>query len=943
MIQTLHKLCGMIGLMLLFVYPAKAEVRPIIEHYSTENGLPHNTVYGTLRDSDGFLWLCTWHGIAVYDGYTFRPFVKRSAGRGDMPPRKVSTIIDDGKGHLWMRNIDNGFYMFDKKSEVFTNLYPYMKPFAKNLLVRKIKYIGEGKILFITRDKNLYIAYAGNNGKPTIKKLYNASRNIDKETMSLQHAVHGTAHGYMFWIGMDMSIDAVRHGASNMRKVITAHSNHRPQEEWEKIVPQTGDSLVPDVKHCDAGQHGVFILSRSGHLFHYNRGSRRMTNLDNEGFAGLNANKQTFYDINADSDGNIWLSSTRHGLFKITFPTGQFKLLFPTLFSLHYDDDNTNIGIRALFRNKNGMLLTGCRGEPLKAVNPQTGTVTYTFGEQTQNTYHIMQDHTGAIWLSSKGNGLIKATPTADGTGYTCEQFRHNPKNPYSISTDRVYYTTEDHSGRIWVATFGGGINLLEVVNGTTIFHHHANTFKHYPHGDLYINVRAIEEDRDHTLWASTTNGIIRIRQHPSGNLSETQFDTSHKISEDVYSMYRDTNGYIWLGIMGNGLNKITGYDEQNRRPVLQRYGDDEMWRCNTINTIAQDRQGDLWICTDYELASLDRHTGAIHNYDHYAGFPSVHIEDNTVAMLPNGNLLLGCKEGLLSFSPEQLKRSTGKKYNTFIVDMRVLNRDLQDFQPSIYDNNICYADTIVLQHNQNMFSLRFATLKFSSHSQLSYSYILEGYERHRHISDNSNIASYSNIPPGKYTFRVQAIGDDYPERTLTIIVRSPWWATWWAYTVYALLLLAIAYGVFRLVTYIIRMRNEIYIHKRIDTIKKQVLRQHAAEKEHEFVMKVTKLVEENISQDMNVDMIAEEMGLSRSAFFKRMKSLTGKAPVDFIKDIRLARAAKLITATNMGITEIAYQVGFSDPGYFGKCFRKKFGITPKEYRNQGTGAKEEQ
>lgn len=933
-----HKIWGIISLTLLAIMHSAAQVRPIIEHYSTENGLPNDIVYGALRDSDGFLWICTWHGIAVYDGYTFRPLVKRAEGRGDIPPRKVSKIIDDGKGHLWMRNVDNGFYMFDKKSEAFTNLYPYMRPIADNLLVRKIKDIGEGRILFITRDKNLYMAYADSSGKPIITKLYDARSNIDKETMNLKHAVHGTSHGYMFWITMNMDIYAVRQDSKDIKKRMAANSR-RHTEEWERMIPQRGDSLMPDIKYCDAGQHGIFILSKSGHLYHYDRKRHRMTNPDDAGLAELNAGKQTFHDIFIDQDSDIWLSSTRHGLFKITFPTGRFNMLYPDLFQLHYDDDNTNIGIRALFRTKNGMLLIGCRGGRLKVVNPQTGTVVYTFDEYIQNIYHIMQDHTGAIWLSSKGHGLFKVTPVAGGTQYTCENFRHDPKNPYSISTDRVYYTKEDHEGRIWVATFGGGVNLMEVVNGTTIFHNHVNTFKKYPHGDLYINVRAIEEDRDNTLWASTTNGLIRIKLDNGGDLSETQFYTSRKIGEDIYSMYRDTNGNIWLGIMGNGLNKITGYDEHRHRPVLQRYGDDEMWRCNTISTIAQDSQGDLWICTDYELASLDTKTGAIHNYDHYTGFPPVHIEDNTVAMLPNGNLLLGCKEGLLSFSPEQLKRSTGKKYNTFIVDMRVLNRDLQDFQPSIYDNNICYADTIVLKHDQNMFSLKFATLKFSSHSQLSYTYILEGYEQHRHISDNSNVASYSNIPPGEYTFKVRAIGDDYPERKLTIIVRSPWWATWWAYTIYALALIILAYGVFRLVTYIIRMRNEIYIHKRMDTIKKQVLRQHAAEKEHEFVAKVTRLVEDNISQDMSVDTIAEEMGLSRSAFFKRIKTLTGKAPVDFIKDIRLAKAAKLITTTDLGITEIAYQVGFSDPGYFGKCFRKKFEMTPKEYRNQATKA----
>lgn len=936
MATTIHKIGITICILLLSANMATAQVQPTIENYKTENGLPHNTIYGALRDNEGFLWLCTWHGLTVYDGYTFRPFIKRAAGRGDIPPHKVSTLVDDGKGHLWMRNIDNGFYMFDKKSEVFTDLYPYLKPLARNMLVRKIKDIGEGKVLFITRDKNLYIAFADNNGKPIIQKLYDAHKDIDPTTFNLKRNIQGEKDGYLFWIGTDSNIDAVRRGAKNYSSVVAAHSPKRVADEWESLIPEESDSIMSEVKHCDAGQHGVFILSRAGHLYHYDRNSHTMTDLDNSGYAALEAGKQIFYDIHADYDGNIWLTSGKNGLYKISFPTGKFSMLYPNLFPPQKYVDNDNTGIRALFRTKDGMLMVGSRGESLKVIDPTTGTVVHTFDEDIQNVYHIMQDSNGNIWISSKGNGLIKATQTGNSnTLYTCEYFRHEPDNPYSISSDRVYYTKQDHNGRIWVCTYGGGINLIEVVKGTTIFHHYANTFVNYPHGDLYINVRAIEEDSKNNLWASTTNGMIYIHTSDDNDLSKTVFETSNRISDDIYSMYRDSKGDIWLGIFGGGLNKIIGYDEENHSPILQQYGDHGKWRYNTINAITEDRQGDLWICTDNELASLDMHTGVINAYDHQVGFPAVHIEDNTVTMTPEGGILLGCKEGLLMFSPEQLKRSTGKKYNTFIVNMRVMNHCLQYFKPSICDKSIFYADTIVLKHDQNMFSLEFATLKFYNHSQLSYTYLLEGHEDHWHISNNSNVASYSSVAPGTYTFRVRAIGDDFPERRLTIIVRPPWWATWWAYTIYLILFLAAAYGVFRLVTYIIKMRNEIYIHKRMDTIKKQVLQQRTVEEEHEFVSKVKKLVEDNIALDLSVDAMAEEMGLSRSAFFKRIKSLTGKAPIDFVKDIRLNTAAHLIATTSMGITEIAYQVGFNDPGYFGKCFRKKFNMTPKEYRNK--------
>ena len=109
----------------------------------------------------------------------------------------------------------------------------------------------------------------------------------------------------------------------------------------------------------------------------------------------------------------------------------------------------------------------------------------------------------------------------------------------------------------------------------------------------------------------------------------------------------------------------------------------------------------------------------------------------------------------------------------------------------------------------------------------------------------------------------------------------------------------------------------------------------HLIQKDLEFVQNVHQIIEKNLQNDeFNVNTLAEEMGLSRSPFFKKLKSLTGFAPVDLVKEIRLTKALQYVETTDMNVTEIAYTVGFRDPGYFTKCFRQKYGKTPKEYRN---------
>ena len=113
---------------------------------------------------------------------------------------------------------------------------------------------------------------------------------------------------------------------------------------------------------------------------------------------------------------------------------------------------------------------------------------------------------------------------------------------------------------------------------------------------------------------------------------------------------------------------------------------------------------------------------------------------------------------------------------------------------------------------------------------------------------------------------------------------------------------------------------------------------QHLVKKDIKFVHDIHTIIENNLNtNDFNIDTIADTIGLSRSAFFKKLKSLTGFAPVDLVREIRLNKAAKLIENSDESISEIAYSVGFRDAGYFGKCFRKKYGMTPKEYRRSKT------
>lgn len=920
---------GMRAVFLSLFMAIAASARPevIVEHYGVDDGLPSNTVYASLKDSDGFLWFGTWHGLCSFDGVRFTPHVTRFRKDSDIPPGKVASFVQDKAGYIWLRDVDNHLYLFSPEAERFHYVYEELRRKSGNVQVIKVDNMPNGHVLLLTRDKSMYEAWV-EEGDVELSRLLNGEGHTDRSTLSLRHNVLGETDTRLFWIDRKFTMyveektpgrrilasipagteftccsRAGRHlcvgTASGEVYMIDVHAGsvrryalkrgraavtgaiplggkiyvatsagfcsltedgvttelsgrlagasspfadstgklwmNKGRKEIVCYDPASGkvsswtmslDSIQSLVTYQDAGMNGLFILTLNGDVWHYDHKAGSMEGVTSmEGFpAGTEGGRQHFLGLYLDNGGTLWLASASDGVYKISFPPRNFTFLFPGLLSPSGSNGGDN-GVRAVFQSRDGSLWIGTRGGELYCVDAISGEVKRRYGGETGSVYHIMEDSRGNLWLSTKGEGLIKAVPdNGSPQGFAMKRYRSDG-GMYSINSDRVYYTFEDSRNHIWVCTFGGGLNLVEEHGGEVLFHNKDNSFGDYPQYDLYTKTRVMTEDGNGRLWVGTTDGLMSLEGN-FGNVGEIDFETYRGgdnvtvADNDILALCKDSRGGIWMGTFGGGLRKIESYDAAEHSPVVRGYSLPGYREGNVVTSIVEDDRHCLWVGTERGLWSLELDSLRAERYDRFAGFPVVHIEDNTSLLAAGGKVLIGCREGLLAFNPTEVRSGDRQEYKTYLADIRVLNKGLYEFDPPIYEGSPRYAKEIVLGHEQNMFTIEFGTLTYKDPGRTSYTYILEGYEERWHDNGSNRYASYANVPPGKYTLRVKPADGVSPECVLSVTVTPPWWATWWARAIYFIVGCAALCGVIWLIRYIIRMRNDMYVNDRLAELK---------------------------------------------------------------------------------------------------------------------------
>ncbi|MBN2485659.1 MAG: response regulator [Bacteroidales bacterium] len=845
----------------LNAYSQKNIVR--FKQITVNEGLSSNFVNCFLQDRKGFMWIGTRDGLNRFDGNEFKIFRYNPDDTNSLSSNIIESIFEDNNGYLWI-GTHEGLNILKTETGEFIRLMN--DPYNSNSLC-----YNETRDVVQTNDSTYWIAtYGGGIDKLVI---------TFKPMLKYQFTHYNSNLAKNFYISEnhvnDLFIDSDNTlWAGLQRDGIIAYSVN---DDWFYTPDYINSFKEKDTRATvnminEDNEKNLWFGTWELGFFKVDKKLKTVK--------GYNFDKEKnnlFYNYIARclsidcNNNNIWLGSFGGGLIKFNKVTDEY---------IQYFNDplrSTSLGhniVWNLYIDNSGTLWVGTWGAGISQLDLNRAKfVHYTHEPDNPNSIagntvnNIFVDYTGKIWISTFESGIS----IFDKNTGKFSNLRYDPSNPQGLSTNTVWsvYVDPAEKGEIaWIATD------VEFVR----YNLKLNTFKKYkyleanpndPKAPSFTNTRSVFIDSYDTLWLTTWGGGLNKFDRKTENFTHYRHNPldPHSISNDaVLIAFEDSYRNLWFGTSNSGLDL---YDRKNQKFKHYRFDKNNpsginsnnilcIFECkqkklwigttdglnlykrednsftsytvkngfpnNTINSIEEDDSNNLWIGTNAGISCFNPSTGAIVNYDKYDGLENTYTL-NASAKTADGYMLFGGTNGFDIFHPEHITKSQFTP-PVAITNFRLFNRAVEINKE--YNGKVLLTKTIeetkqiVLSHKHKEIGFDFASLHYPAPEKNLYKYKLEGFNDEWVFTNSSRrFAIFSNLEPGKYTFKVQGTNNDGVwnpnEATIAITVLPPFWKTWWFVLIASIAAIACILGL-----YYMRVRSILYHKNQLEKLVKE-------------------------------------------------------------------------------------------------------------------------
>lgn len=507
-----------------------------------------------------------------------------------------------------------------------------------------------------------------------------------------------------------------------------------------------------------------------------------------------------------DKQNNLWIKSQR-SFIKMFFPSSPYTYreldnYFDTKSFLFDSDEHLWIAtkkgiIRIMDSQKNLLGYLSPDGELA-----QTETV---FAEG--GIYVMLKDQAQTIWLGSKENGLFRLVPRNRPYHYEVYHYMNNPSDPYSISDNKISCIDEDHNGRIWIGTYGGGLNLVEEKeDGAIRFIHAENKLSGFPINRTN-SIRCMVEGPGHTMLVGTIEGLITFSSDFSDyenirfylNLPRPQA-TDGLCSADVMSVLRTTDETIYCYCYGGGLCKLVSSNLLSDELRFRSFGKETS---PLARALIEDKNHNIWIGSETDITLFDVHDQTFESFGETFFNRSFNYSECLPVTDRQGDILMGTEGGMLVFSPDSIVKQT---YEAPIVVTGI------KYSEDNLSHVLSDADYLEIPTRRRNFTISFAALDYTNSLDIEYAYKLD--DNQWYYIGKKNSVSFVSLPAGKYQFQIKATNGDgiwmNTVKTVTLQVLPTFWETGWAKAFYLVVVLVISLAIGYVFFYIYYLKHKV-------------------------------------------------------------------------------------------------------------------------------------
>ena len=720
-----------------------------------------------------------------------------------------------------------------------------------------------------------------------------------------------------------------------------------PKEQEQELIARFAERAREEI---DASHTPYLYKDPYGTEWAIHRdGSLAFRKADNEPWEAYHPDTEIGQDVyycTTDREKNVWLKS-HYGAYRLSFkkkPYTFFPQEKPTQTRYFYLDRQQRYWVTTkedatirLFDKTNRLL--GYLGRDGRLHDRYTS-----FGSPV---YCMTQDAGGQFWLGSKPDGLFRLRENEAGT-FSITQFRHRPDDRQSISQDHVVYLKPDFLGRLWIGTFQGGLNCIEhPEEDAPVFLHKDNGLR-LPKDDG-LRVRQFHITKQGILLAATTTGLL-VADISKKNLNEVQWNyhvkdchrSSSLSNNATMHVAEDRQHRIFVCTESGGVNQIVSENLLNRQLEFKRYCMSDGFPSDVaLSAFAADDY--LLIVSNNQLIQLYPDREGADQYRAFFWKDRLRFSDAEPIRLPDGRHIFGLQNGAFTIRMADVKKSS------YVPPIALTGLSVENCPLRRAVNAL---DSLILQPHERNFTIYFSSLDYSDDADISYAFQMGASHDQWNYIHHDHSATFLDLQPGTYQLRIRSTNGDGlwvdNVRTLTVIVTPTFWETPWAKMLYFIIAVSIIWFIihtFRYVKKIKRQQRETH-EAYLALMNTQHLKTESAVTQHPtepisklrpeddaFMQKAMRFIEEHIGDsDINIGDMAEATATSRSGLNRKMKSLLGVTPLDFIREARIRKACQLLKQ-GWSVNDVAYGCGFSDPKYFGKCFKAEMGMTPTEYK----------